>query len=76
MRVVDNKFLTKRESDILLLILHGKNKREIADDLCISVSTVKTITENIYRKCNVHNKVELVVFLIKNNLVVLEDNSF
>lgn len=75
MRVVDNKFLTEREKDVVLLLLHGKNKREIADSLCISVSTVKTVTENIYRKFDVHNKVELIVFLIKNKIADLDDDT-
>ena len=73
MRVVDNKFLTNREKDVVLLILQGKNKRDIAKILCISVSTVKAVVENIYNKFDVHNKVELAVFLIKNNIVDLED---
>lgn len=73
MRVVDNKFLTNREKDVVLLILQGKNKRDIAEILCISVSTVKAVVENIYNKFDVHNKVELAVFLVKNNIVDLED---
>jgi DNA-binding NarL/FixJ family response regulator len=33
------------------------------------VATIKTNIENIYCKFDVHNKVELVIYLIKNKIV-------
>ena len=75
MKIIDDKFLTEREKDIILLILYGKNKKEIADKLNISISTVKTNVEKIYRKFNVHNKAELIIYLIKNKIVNLEGDT-
>ena len=72
MKFIDNAMLTKREKEIILLIFEGKTKKEIADTLYLSVSTVKTNVENIYKKFNVHNKAELVVYVIKTKIIILE----
>ncbi len=69
MRIVDNSCLTEREKDIILYLVEGKTKPEIAEFLCLSVATIKTNIENIYCKFDVHNKVELVIYLIKNKIV-------
>ena len=74
MKIIDVSFLKKKEKEIVMLILSGKNKREIADKLLLSVSTIKSNVENIFRKFNVHNKAELIVYVIKNKIVDLEDN--
>ena len=73
MKIINERILTEREKDILMQVLNGKNKREIANRLCLSVSTVKTYVENIYRKFNVHNKAELIIFVIKKKIVDLDD---
>ena len=69
MRIVDDTLLTQREQEIVLLILKGKTKAEIAKALCLSVSTVKTNVENIYQKFNLHNKAELIIYVICNKIV-------
>ena len=58
-----------RESEIVFLLINGKNKVEIAKILKLSISTIKTHVEHIYNKFGVHNKVELAVYVIKNNLI-------
>lgn len=73
MRIVDDKILTPREKEITLLIVEGKNKREIADILFLTISTIKANVENIYIKFGVHNKVELVIYLIKNKILVFDE---
>ena len=75
MKIINDKVFTKREGSVVLLILYGKNKREIADILFVSISTIKTTVENIYRKFNVHNKAELIIFVIKNKIIDLEDDT-
>ena len=69
MRIVDDTLLTQREKEIVLLILKGKTKNDIAKDLFLSVSTVKTNVENIYQKFNLHNKTELIIYVICNKIV-------
>ena len=54
--------LTDREKEILELIANGKTCREIADILCVSLSTVETHRDHIYRKLNLHNRVDLIKY--------------
>ena len=48
--------LTKQEQNILNLLLEEKTNKEIADALFVSLSTVKTHVNNIYKKLNVQSR--------------------
>lgn len=61
--------LTSREQDILEQIAKGLNYHQIAVNLIISPATVRKHIENVYKKLQVHNKVEAVQKAIKNNLL-------
>lgn len=61
--------LTKREQEILEQISRGLNYHQIAVNLIISPSTVRKHIENVYKKLQVHNKVEAVQKAMKNNLL-------
>lgn len=50
--------LTRQEQNILSLLLEDKSNKEIADALFVSLSTVKTHVNNIYKKLNVQNRSE------------------
>jgi DNA-binding CsgD family transcriptional regulator len=52
--------LTKREQEILHLIKLGKTSKEIADMLFLSELTVKSHRQNMMRKFDVKNVVELL----------------
>ncbi|MFP7657008.1 response regulator [Chryseobacterium proteolyticum] len=52
--------LTHREKEILELLSQGLLYKEIADQKCISMDTVKKHVGNIYRKLHVSNKVEAI----------------
>lgn len=54
-----NYHISAREREILLLLIQGKTYQEIADQLFISVPTVKTHVSTIYRKCSVKNRSQL-----------------
>ena len=51
--------LTKQEQNILTLLLNDQSNKEIADNLFVSLSTVKTHVNNIYKKLNVQSREEL-----------------
>jgi len=51
--------ISKREKQIITEICKGKTNQEIADELFISLQTVKDHTYNIFRKTNVRNRVQL-----------------
>lgn len=50
--------LTNRERDILLLIRLGKTNKQVADELGVSVNTVKTHMKNLFAKLKVHNRTQ------------------
>lgn len=52
--------LTKKEKEIVKLILEGKESKEIAENLSISVNTVSTHRKNILKKLNARNVGEMV----------------
>jgi len=51
--------ISNREKQIITEICRGKTNQEIADELFISLQTVKDHTYNIFRKVNVRNRVQL-----------------
>jgi two-component system response regulator NreC len=63
--------LTAREQEVLTFIAEGYSNREIADALVISVKTVDRHRENIMRKLQLHNRVELVKYAIEKGLIVV-----
>ncbi|WP_130736192.1 response regulator transcription factor [Flavobacterium sp. J27] len=52
--------LSNQEIKIKEYILNGKSNKEIAEELFISLNTVKTHISNIYNKLNVSNRKELI----------------
>lgn len=51
--------LTSREAEILTLLAQGRKQGEIARDLYIAPSTVKTHIKHLYQKLGVHSRREL-----------------
>jgi two-component system response regulator NreC len=65
--------LTPREQEVLTLIAQGLSNAEIADQLVISAKTVDRHRENIMRKLNLHNRVDLVKYALRKGLIDLEE---
>ena len=55
------RLLTSREQEILHLLAAGMTNPQIAAQLIIGASTVKTHTLNIYRKLEVANRTQAIV---------------
>ena len=51
--------ISRREMDVLVLALTGRNAAAIAEALFLSESTVRTHLKHIYRKLDIHSKEEL-----------------
>jgi HD-GYP domain-containing protein (c-di-GMP phosphodiesterase class II)/DNA-binding CsgD family transcriptional regulator len=60
--------LTERELEVLRLLARGRTKRQIADQLFISHSTVHTHTVHIYAKCEVSTRAGLAMFAMRHGL--------
>ena len=56
--------LTKREQEVLLLISEGKSNQEIADQLFITLKTVKTHVSNILAKLEVEDRTQAAIYAL------------
>lgn len=61
--------LTDRETEVLTLIAQGLTNQEIATQLFISMTTVKTHVGNILNKIGARDRVQAVIFAYENGLV-------
>jgi DNA-binding NarL/FixJ family response regulator len=63
------KDLTKREKEIISLVIEGMSNAEIAEQLGISVRTVENHRFNMLRKIGARNTPELVKFTLENRIL-------
>jgi len=52
---------TEREREVLLLVADGMSNKEIAEELHISIKTVKTHVSNLLMKCELDDRTQLAV---------------
>lgn len=57
----DAEGFTDREFEVLLLIAEGMSNKEIAEELHISIKTVKTHVSNLLMKCQLEDRTQLAV---------------
>ncbi|WP_281268289.1 HD domain-containing phosphohydrolase [Arthrobacter livingstonensis] len=62
------KGLTEREAEVLGLLCHGMNNREIASALVISPKTARNHVEHIYLKIGAGNRVSATLFALDQGL--------
>jgi NarL family two-component system response regulator LiaR len=65
--------LTNREVDVLQVLAKGKSNRDIAEELSISETTVRTHVSNILGKLHLANRVQATLYALKEGLASLED---
>jgi DNA-binding NarL/FixJ family response regulator len=70
--VLEKEDLTPRELEILKLAAGGMSNKEIAEKLCISSKTVDTHKNHIMQKLHLKNATELVLYAIRNNIIVVK----
>jgi DNA-binding NarL/FixJ family response regulator len=61
--------LSRREIEVLKLIVEEYTAKEIAEVLCISQHTVESHRKNIFSKLNVKNVAGVVKYALENNLI-------
>ncbi|MDD2510708.1 MAG: response regulator transcription factor [Syntrophomonas sp.] len=61
--------LTKREKDVLSLLVKGNTNKEMADVMFISEKTVKNHLTSIFRKLGVKDRTHAAIFALKNRIV-------
>ncbi|HMZ53927.1 MAG TPA: response regulator transcription factor [Nitrospira sp.] len=61
--------LSDREYQVMCLIAVGRSLKEIADDLCVGISTINTYRARILEKMQMRNNTELTHYAIENRLV-------
>jgi DNA-binding NarL/FixJ family response regulator len=57
---IQDELLTKRELDVIQLLMKGFLNKEIAHSLQVSLSAVKKHNRNIYRKLGITNRIAAV----------------
>ncbi|WP_433546995.1 response regulator [Streptomyces sp. CA-294286] len=61
--------LTGRELDVFRLLVQGYGNAEIAEKLTLGESTIKSHVQHLYRKLNVRDRVQLVIYAYENGLL-------
>lgn len=61
--------LTDREIEVLRRVAKGMAYREIAEELVVSHRTVQNHVQNVLRKLQLHNRVELTLYALENDLI-------
>jgi LuxR family transcriptional regulator, maltose regulon positive regulatory protein len=67
------KNLSKREKDVIELLLQGKSNKQIALTLGISESTVEFHLRSVYRKLQVSSRAEAILKLGKSTGLIAEN---
>ena len=70
-RAVEDSYelLTTREREVLQLLAEGKNNKEVAGLLNLSLYTVETHRSNIFQKLNLHSGAELILYAIRKGVI-------
>lgn len=64
----NDRLLTRRELQIITMLVQGCRSDIIADELNISKKTLSAHKVNIFKKCHVHSTIELIRYAYRNNI--------
>ena len=64
--------LTERETEVLELLARGKANKQIARELFVATSTVKTHVNNLYRKLGISSRTQAALYAARIGLVSTE----
>jgi two-component system, NarL family, response regulator NreC len=63
------ELLTTREREVLQLLAEGRNNKDVAALLNLSLYTVETHRGNILQKLNLHSGAELILYAIRKGVI-------
>lgn len=72
----EKQYLTDRELQVLNLLTEGLTNEQIAERLFVSVHTVKANLENMFLKCGVHNRIQMIIWALKNDIIDIQTDDF
>jgi len=61
--------LSRRETQVLMMIIQGKKNQDISDSLCLSPKTISTYRHRLFEKLAVDTDVELIFLAISHGLI-------
>ena len=61
--------ITEREMDVLLCIARGYSNKQIAQELTVSITTVRTHVSSLLRKLDFENRTQLALYAREHDLV-------
>jgi DNA-binding NarL/FixJ family response regulator len=67
--------LTEREFRVITLIGEGLTNQQIADELCVSINTVKTYIRSAYRKMRVKHRAAAILWALEHGLAIGQDRG-
>lgn len=65
--------LTDRELEVLRLLARGKSTQAIADELDVSIHTVRNHVRNLTQKLGAHSKLEAVTTALRDGILTMDD---
>ncbi|MBN2472650.1 MAG: response regulator transcription factor [Anaerolineae bacterium] len=69
----DPDILTEREIEVLVLITHGLSNQEIAEQLAITLKTVKAHVSSVLQKLSLDSRVQAALYALRHHIVQLDD---
>lgn len=67
--------LTEREIEVLKLVAQGASNSQIAEELVITLNTVKFHLKNILNKLQLENRTQVAAYALSNGLVTLKEGN-
>ncbi|CAN5494196.1 hypothetical protein BH11ACT8_BH11ACT8_32770 [soil metagenome] len=67
--------LSRRELQVLGLIVRGHTNREISDELFLSINSVKTYIRTTYRKIGVTRRPQAILWGVRNGVPIVSDED-
>ena len=67
--IVVGRDLTERDREILVRLARGASNKVIADDLYLSVNTVRNYVQSVLHKLGAHSKLEAVATAVREGMI-------